>query len=118
MKTERQQRAEMRKTPAGQLLDRIGLDYYDTESTARRVAEHAAKELALATVRKMVPIALRAAAKMQGKEHADKLEAEAAKIRAELHNGQGSERIINRILGFLHDRDIHDSYSHSHHGGK
>lgn len=35
----------MRATPAGQLLSRMGLDYYDTESTARRVAEEAAKEL-------------------------------------------------------------------------
>ena len=46
-----------------------------------------------------------------------KTEANAAIIRAELHNGLGSERIINRINGFLHDRSIHDDYSHSHHQG-
>lgn len=44
-KTEKMIRTEMRETPAGQLLSRMGLDYYDTESTARRVAEHAAEEL-------------------------------------------------------------------------
>lgn len=41
-------------------------------------------------------------------------EAEAAEIRAELHNGQGSEPIINELLGFVHRRDIHDNYEHSH----
>jgi len=47
-----------------------------------------------------------------------KLEAEAAIIRAELHNGKGSERIIDRINGFLYERNIKDRYEHSHHGGK
>lgn len=47
-----------------------------------------------------------------------KKEAEAAIVRAELHNGRGSEKIINRINGFLHERKIHDSYDHSHHGGR
>ncbi|HSW79573.1 MAG TPA: hypothetical protein VLG47_02240 [Candidatus Saccharimonadales bacterium] len=57
------------------------------------------------------------------KEHVDLaakllfLEAEAAKIRAEFHNGHGTEPILNEILGFLHDRNIHDSYDHSHNGG-
>lgn len=53
-------------------------------------------------------------------EHAiDLLEAEAhaAKIRAELHNGRGSERIVNSLLGFIHDRGVRDTYEHSHHGG-
>lgn len=44
-------------------------------------------------------------------------EAEAAIIRAELHNGQGSEKIIDSLNKFKHERHIHDEYSHSHHGG-
>lgn len=57
------------------------------------------------------------------REHVDlaselmKKEAEAAVIRAELHNGQGSEKIIDNLNKFKHDRHIHDEYSHSHHGG-
>jgi hypothetical protein len=43
-----------------------------------------------------------------------RLEAEAAKIRAEFHNGQGTEIILNEILGFLYLRDVHDGYDHSH----
>ncbi len=39
-------RLEARATPAGQLLQRMGWDYWDTESAARRVAEHAAGEIA------------------------------------------------------------------------
>jgi len=46
-----------------------------------------------------------------------KTEAHAAIIRAELHNGLGSEKIINRLNGFKHDRNINDDYSHSHHRG-
>lgn len=46
-----------------------------------------------------------------------RLEAEAAKIRAELHNGQGTEKILNEILGFLYKRDIRDDYDHSHNRG-
>jgi hypothetical protein len=45
------------------------------------------------------------------------LEAQAAQIRAELHNGQGSEAILNGVLGFLYDRHIQDSYDHTHHSG-
>lgn len=45
------------------------------------------------------------------------LEAKAAEVRAELHNGQGSERIVNALLGYLYNRGIHDSPDHSHHGG-
>ncbi len=44
------------------------------------------------------------------------LEAEAAKIRAEFHNGHGTEPILNEILGFMYDRNVHDSYDHSHNG--
>lgn len=57
------------------------------------------------------------------REHVDlaselmKKEAEVAVIRAELHNGQGSEKIIDNLNMFKHDRHIHDEYSHSHHGG-
>jgi hypothetical protein len=45
------------------------------------------------------------------------LEADAAEVRAELHNGQGSEQILNSLLAFIHERTIHDTYDHSHHGG-
>jgi hypothetical protein len=45
------------------------------------------------------------------------LEGRIAVVRAELHNGQASEPIINRVLGHVHDRAIHDSYQHSHHTG-
>lgn len=47
-----------------------------------------------------------------------KLEAHAAEIRAEFHNGADSEPIINALLGFIHDRAIHDTYDHSHKAGK
>jgi len=46
------------------------------------------------------------------------LEAEAAIIRAELHNGSGTEQILNRLLGYQYDRHIGDDYHHSHHGGQ
>jgi hypothetical protein len=45
-----------------------------------------------------------------------KLESDAAVIRAELHNGLGSEKIIDRLNGFKHDRKISDDYNHSHQG--
>jgi hypothetical protein len=45
------------------------------------------------------------------------LEATAAIIRAEMHSGHGSEPIINALLAFIHERNIHDSYDHSHHQG-
>jgi hypothetical protein len=41
-------------------------------------------------------------------------EAEAAILRAELHNGQGTEPILNRILGYIYERQINDDYHHSH----
>jgi hypothetical protein len=47
-----------------------------------------------------------------------RLEAEAAQIRAEFHNGHGSEKILNEVLGFLYQRNVHDSYDHSHNQGK
>jgi len=47
-----------------------------------------------------------------------RLEAAAAAIRAELHNGQGSEPIINALLGFMYDRGVHDDYDHTHANGK
>jgi hypothetical protein len=58
------------------------------------------------------------------KEHLDiaaelfRTEAEAAVIRAELHNGHGTEKILNTILRFNYDRNINDSYQHSHNQGK
>ena len=47
-----------------------------------------------------------------------RIDAEAAILRAELHSGQGSEAILNRILGFEYDRRIGDRPDHSHHGGQ
>jgi hypothetical protein len=44
-------------------------------------------------------------------------EAEAAVIRAEFHNGHNTEPILNALLGYQHDRSIHDSYEHNHSGG-
>lgn len=46
-----------------------------------------------------------------------RMEANAAQIRAQLHNGHGSEPIVNDVLGFIHDRHIHDRYEHSHEAG-
>lgn len=45
-----------------------------------------------------------------------KLEADAAVIRAELHSGHGSEPIINELLGFIYNRNIHDKPEHFHQG--
>ncbi|HSX30111.1 MAG TPA: hypothetical protein VLE73_06140 [Candidatus Saccharimonadales bacterium] len=67
-------------------------------------------------------IAARAIVDPNAKEHVElaaqyfKHEADIAIIRAELHNGQGSERIVNELLAYVHDRHIHDDYDHSHHG--
>lgn len=44
------------------------------------------------------------------------LEAAAAEIRAQFHNGQASEPILNELLAFVYQRNLHDSYDHSHHG--
>jgi hypothetical protein len=41
-------------------------------------------------------------------------EAKSATIRAEFHNGQNTEPILNSLLGFLYDRKVHDEYSHNH----
>jgi hypothetical protein len=46
-----------------------------------------------------------------------KLEADAAVIRAEFHNGFGTEKILDQLLGFQHERKIYDDYNHSHHQG-
>ncbi len=46
-----------------------------------------------------------------------KLEADAAVVRAEFHNGNGTEKILNAILGFQFARGIGDDYKHSHHQG-
>jgi len=46
-----------------------------------------------------------------------RLEAEAATARAELHNGHGTELIVDRLLGYQFERGIHDDYHHTHHGG-
>ena len=46
-----------------------------------------------------------------------RLEAAAAQIRAEFHNGHGSEKILNELLAFIYNRAIHDSYDHSHSQG-
>ncbi len=43
--TEDELKQQMRETPGGQLLVRAGFEPYDTESAARRVADHAAEEL-------------------------------------------------------------------------
>lgn len=57
------------------------------------------------------------------KEHIDlvaqilDLESKIAILRAELHNGQNTEPIINSTLGFIYDRKIHDSYDHHHEQG-
>lgn len=54
------------------------------------------------------------------KEHLDiaadvmQAEAEIAKKRAMLHGGQSSEGILNVLLEFIHQRNIHDAYDHSH----
>jgi hypothetical protein len=41
-------------------------------------------------------------------------EAQAAIIRAEFHNGHNTEPILNELLGYQHQRSIHDSYEHNH----
>lgn len=43
-----------------------------------------------------------------------KIEAEAAIVRAEFHNGHGTEPILNSLLGFLYDRGVRDEYDHNH----
>lgn len=42
------------------------------------------------------------------------LEAQIAVIRAEFHNGHGTEEILDTIQGFEYDRKIHDQYGHNH----
>lgn len=45
-------------------------------------------------------------------------EVTAATLRAELHNGDGTEGILNLILAFTYDRHMSEDYHHSHHGGQ
>ncbi|TAH36297.1 hypothetical protein EYC59_01305 [Candidatus Saccharibacteria bacterium] len=45
------------------------------------------------------------------------LEAEAAVIRAEFHNGHGTEAILDKLQAYEYERGIGDSYEHSHHQG-
>jgi hypothetical protein len=49
--------------------------------------------------------------------HLFEREADAAIVRAELHNGFGTEKILNLLLGFQYERSIHDDYQHSHQQG-
>jgi len=109
------------KLPAVETFDYGGhvlkiTDYGLCERCTRPIAEAQAAAQALKT----------AAAKLDDatiKEHVDlaaqlfTAEAEAATVRAELHNGKGSENILNNLLAYQYDRGIHEEYSHSHHGG-
>ena len=45
------------------------------------------------------------------------LEAEAAIIRAEFHNGHGTEAILDKLQAYEYERGIGDTYEHSHHQG-
>jgi hypothetical protein len=45
------------------------------------------------------------------------VEADAAIIRAEFHNGLGTESILNELLGYQYNHKIHDEYDHSHRNG-
>ena len=47
-----------------------------------------------------------------------RLEAEAAVVRAEFHNGHGTEAIVNKLLAYNYERGIGEDYSHSHHNGE
>lgn len=43
-----------------------------------------------------------------------KLEADAAIVRAKFHNGISTEEILNVLLTFQYERNIHDDYHHNH----
>lgn len=47
-----------------------------------------------------------------------KTEAQAAIVRAEFHNGHGTEAILNKVLGYAYERRIGEDPGHSHHGGQ
>lgn len=91
-------------------------DYGVCETCTRPIAEAQAAHGALMARAKNIDDA-------EVREHIEmaaellELEAHAATKRAELHNGRGSEKIIDRVNGFLHDRNVHDTFAHSHHGG-
>jgi len=46
-----------------------------------------------------------------------RVEAEAAVVRAEFHNGHNTENILNQLLAFQYVRGINEAYEHSHHKG-
>lgn len=94
---------------------RIG-EYDVCERCTRPIAESQAAERALReraetlddqTIKEHLTLAANLFAK----------EAEAAAIRAELHNGHNTEPILNKLLGYQYERHIGDDYQHSHHGG-
>lgn len=47
-----------------------------------------------------------------------KATAESSIVRAELHNGQGAEDILNELLAFNYNRKIDETYNHSHSNGR
>lgn len=77
-----------------------------------QAAERALSERARATEDETIREHIEMAAQLF---HAD---AELATLRAELHNGDATEAILNRVLGFEYDRHIGEDYRHSHHGGQ
>lgn len=113
---------ELNKLPPAQSFDygghKLKVGEYDvctacTASIAEaQTAEHALRERASTvedeTIREHIDLAAQFL----------HLEAGAAIVRAELHNGVGTEQILNRLLGFAYDRHLGDDYHHSHHGGK
>lgn len=110
----------LRELPHAETFDYGGHDmhvgeYEVCERCTRPIAEAQAAEGALRD-------AAEKAGDPEVKEHIERaaellrLEAEAAVIRAQLHNGQESEPILNSVLGFVHQRELHDTYDHSHHG--
>ena len=78
----------------------------EAQQAAQRLAERADKEED-GTVKEHLELAA----------ELFRLEAAAAEVRAELHNGRGSEKILNSLLGYLYDRGVHDTYDHTHNGG-
>lgn len=75
---------------------------------AHRAIEQAASEAADAVVKEHLELAAELL----------RVEAAAATIRAQLHNGHSSEPILNELLGYMHNRNIGDNYDHNHESGK
>lgn len=91
-------------------------EYDVCERCTRPIAEAQAAEIALlATAEKLEDAAVKEHVVLAARLF--RAEAEAAIVRAELHNGLGTENILNRLLKFQYDRQINDEYTHSHHGG-